>query len=184
MIYEIKSDNLTIKYDLQYKSVKNINLRIHSDGSIHISANRWISHNTIEKFIISKSDYILKALKKIEHSRKAPLHEYYTETEFFELTHRLCEKIYPYFKKSGLKYPVIKFREMVSQWGNCYPERGFVTFSTNLRFAPAECIEYVVAHEFVHFLHPNHSVGFYEELAKIIPDWKKRRQKLKEIHIR
>ena len=45
-------------------------------------------------------------------------------------------------------------------------------------------MEYVVAHEFTHFLRPDHSRNFYNELSKIMPDYKKRRQKLNEISIR
>ena len=93
----------------------------------------------------------------------------------------LCEKIYPYFESIGIKHPQIRFKKMVSQWGNCYHKRSILTFNINLMYAPPECIEYVVAHEFVHFLQPNHSERFYRELEKIMPDWKERRKKLKMI---
>ena len=42
MIKEIKLNNTVIKYDLQYKKVKNINLRIKADGSVCVSANRKV----------------------------------------------------------------------------------------------------------------------------------------------
>ena len=45
-------------------------------------------------------------------------------------------------------------------------------------FAPAECIEYVVLHEFAHFVHPNHSKDFYALVEKLMPDWKERREML------
>ena len=53
-----------------------------------------------------------------------------------------------------------------------------LTFNTLLIEAPVECIEYVVAHEFTHFLEANHSKNFYNKLEKIIPDWKQRKNLL------
>ena len=96
---------------------------------------------------------------------------------------QLCGAVYPYFKARGVKYPQIKFRKMVSRWGSCQPTKGILTFNTNLMYAPKECIEYVVAHEFTHFLQANHSDKFYKELEKICPDRKMRQKQLKEIVI-
>jgi predicted metal-dependent hydrolase len=44
--------------------------------------------------------------------------------------------------------------------------------------APVQCIEYVVAHEFTHFLEANHSRNFYKKLEAVMPDWKARKNKL------
>ena len=51
-----------IEYTLIRKDVKNINLRIHPDLSISISANPTVSKNTIEKFILSKGELILNSM--------------------------------------------------------------------------------------------------------------------------
>lgn len=184
MIKEIRLKEKTIRYDLQYKNVKNINLRIKYDGTINVSANKRVSQKTIDDFLLSKSEFILKALDKYSNSKKEELKQYYTEEEVRKIIVKLCETVYPYFKERGVSYPIIKFRRMVSQWGNCHYKQGVLTFNTNLMYAPIACIEYVVIHEFTHFLQPNHSTDFYNEIAKIMPDWKIRRQKLKEISIR
>ena len=39
---------------------------------------------------------------------------------------------------------------------------------------------YVVVHEYCHFLQPNHSPAFWAEVAKLLPDWKARRELLKK----
>jgi predicted metal-dependent hydrolase len=53
-----------------------------------------------------------------------------------------------------------------------------VTFARQLIEAPLPCVEYVVWHEMVHFVHPNHSADFYRVLAAFLPDWKVRREQL------
>lgn len=184
MIKEIYLNDKKIQYELQYKNVKNINLRIKYDGSVRVSANRRVSQKYIEEFMRSKSDFILNALEKCKMRSDEPQKQYFDENEIFGIITALCEKAYPHFEKRGIKYPQIKFRQMVSCWGTCHTKKGVLTFNTNLMFAPIECIEYVVLHEFTHFLQANHSPKFYEELSAVCPDWKNCRQRLKEINIR
>lgn len=91
-----------------------------------------------------------------------------------------CERVYPAFAARGVKWPEIRFRRMTSRWGSCQPPRGVLTFNTGLVHADAQCIEYVVAHEFCHFLHPDHSPAFHAELAALIPDWRERKKRLND----
>lgn len=169
-----------IEYDLNFKKVKNINLRIKRDGVVSVSASRKVPVALIDEFVLSKAEIILKSIDKLA---KIPQKEYFSEKEIRQIVLEMCEKVYPYFEKRGIDYPQIKFRKMVSQWGNCRSAKKVLTFNINLRFAPPECIEYVVLHEFTHFLQANHSKLFYAELEKICPDWKSRRKLLKEIKI-
>lgn len=183
MIKEILLSNTKIQYDLQLKKVKNINLRIKPDGTIHVSASKRISQNTIDNFLISKADFILNALEKYKNMPDMPRRQYFSEAEIREVITELCRKSYPYYENLGIEYPQIKFRKMVSRWGSCHPTKGILTFNTNLMYAPVSCIEYVVLHEFTHFLQANHSSKFYDELVKVCPDWKTHRKMLKEIPI-
>ena len=93
-----------------------------------------------------------------------------------EAVDSLCASVYPAFEIYGIPYPQIKYRHMKSMWGNCRAERGILTFNYALVHAPMECIEYVVCHEFTHFLEPNHSAKFYDKLDSFLPDWKKRKR--------
>lgn len=84
----------------------------------------------------------------------------------------LCRAVYPVFAAHEVQFPEIRFRAMVAQWGNCRPKRGVLTFNTRLLAAPVRCIEYVVIHEFTHFLYPNHSRQFYQFIEAELPDWR------------
>jgi predicted metal-dependent hydrolase len=95
----------------------------------------------------------------------------------------LCESVFPIFKKHGIIYPQIRFRKMVSRWGSCQPKRNILTFNYALVSAPIRCIEYVVYHEFTHFMQPNHSRKFYLALSTFLPDWKDRKKELENIPI-
>ena len=64
MIKRIKLLDREIEYDLQRKRVKNINLRIKPDMTITVSANSRVSESRIERFILEKQEFILRALEK------------------------------------------------------------------------------------------------------------------------
>lgn len=59
-------NNHSISYTLVRKNVKNLNLRIHTDKSVHISAPKSVSYNKIDEFVLSKGEYILKAFEHFE----------------------------------------------------------------------------------------------------------------------
>ena len=71
MIKRIKLLNKEIEYDLQIKSVKNINLRIKPDKTITVSANSRVPESKIERFILEKQEFILRALEKYGKMQKS-----------------------------------------------------------------------------------------------------------------
>ncbi len=184
MLKQIRAGEAMVEYSLQYKKVKNINLRIKPDGTVYVSANKGVPQKVIDEFVMSKADFIQKALDRYKNREDAQQEPYYTESEVCEVITAFCKEAYPYYAKYGIQYPQIRFRKMVSRWGSCHPIKGILTFNLNLMYAPPACIAYVVWHEFTHFLQANHGKEFYEELEKVCPDWRVCRQKLKEISVR
>ena len=90
-----------------------------------------------------------------------------------------CRIIYNnYFKDYGIPFPEIKIRKMKSRWGSCHVDKNTLVFNKALVFVPENCIEYVVCHEFVHFLHPDHSKRFYLDLDIVYPSWKEAKKTL------
>ena len=78
------------------------------------------------------------------------------------------------------KTPEIKYRRMNKRWGSCTPS-GVITFNTELIKAPTHCIDYVVLHELCHLVHEGHNVKFYHLLDVLMPDWKKRKERLEKV---
>ena len=73
-----------------------------------------------------------------------------------------------------LEFPEVKIRDMKSRWGSCTPAKNSITLNRKLIHYPFEFIEYVVLHEFVHFIQPNHSKAFYNIIENYMPDYKTR----------
>ena len=90
----------------------------------------------------------------------------------------LVDKFYPIIEIFGVSRPRISVRKMKTLWGSCSVSKGKVTFNRELTQAKPEVIEYIVLHELVHFLQPNHSKYFYDFLGTYMPDWKERKKAL------
>ncbi len=238
MIKTVTLGEKKVQYELTIKNVKNVNLRIKSDGSISVSANRRVPLSTIEGFIKSREEFILSALERFESERENKPKEYeYTDGERIiilgkerilrvsegkankaslcdgaqyisltvkdtsdlemkkrtfdkwqkdicrELITEVCRRTYdkyPVFRERGIPFPELHFKTMRTRWGSCNSRGGSLNFNYELIKAPLECIEYVVLHEFVHFLHNDHSKNFYGALSELMPDWKERKRILND----
>ena len=61
-------------------------------------------------------------------------------------------------------------RTMKTRWGSCTPKTGAIRINARLAAYPAECLEFVVAHELVHLLEPSHNARFHMLLDEFCPD--------------
>lgn len=118
---------------------------------------------------------ILRVKDTTDFARKEKVMKKWLKRKEREVFEDICTAIYPLVKNYGVKYPLIKIRDMKSRWASCQPQRGIVTLNGKMIAAPKEAIEYVVLHELVHFIHPNHSKDFYGLVEKLMPDWKMRK---------
>lgn len=90
----------------------------------------------------------------------------------------LIAQTYAKFQKYNVPFPTLKIKTMKSRWGSCQPQKGIITLNSRLIDAPRDSVEYVVLHEFAHFIHPNHSKQFWDLVTMMMPDWKARRRVL------
>ena len=69
-------------------------------------------------------------------------------------------------------------RKMTTRWGSCNSRKGYINLSLNLIEKAPELVEYVVLHELAHLIYPHHQKSFYDFIAKLMPDFKTREQRL------
>lgn len=174
-----------LTYELTRKKVKNINLRLGEDLSIRVSANPRVPLSFIDAFVQSKEGWILEKQAKMKSQTKATgererLIEAYTNEECLEFFERVSDKFFPLFAHVLDEKPEIKVRLMKSRWGVCHVDKGRIVLNKLLILKPLEQVEYVILHEYVHFIHPNHQKGFHELMHYHMPDYKERKRKLTE----
>lgn len=74
----------------------------------------------------------------------------------------------------------IAVRDQRQRWGSCAPD-GTLRFNWRIAMAEPALLDYVVVHELAHLLHRNHSRDFWAEVERVMPDFRIRRQRLKEV---
>ncbi len=74
--------------------------------------------------------------------------------EALALFTELSDAVFPLFARvlDG-RPPVLKVRQMKTRWGVCAPARRQITLNLRLAEKPRAAAEYVVLHEYAHFVH-------------------------------
>lgn len=75
---------------------------------------------------------------------------------------------------------VFGVRRMRNLWGSCNARKRRIWFNLALARVPIRCIEYVVTHELVHLVVPNHSHLFEQKMDQWLPRWREARKELND----
>lgn len=175
----VTADGTLIEYELTRKRVKNINVRISTDGKVSASAPYFVSLGAVDSLVIKCKDKIVRAREKLSKNAVRELTAM-EKKEFKNALILLTRQTMALFPEIETPFPEIKLRKMTSRWGSCNVAKNIITYSTELYFKSEECRRYVAAHELCHLLVQNHSKAFWERLEKAVPDCKKLRKKLNE----
>jgi predicted metal-dependent hydrolase len=73
----------------------------------------------------------------------------------------------------------IRITSAQTRWGSCSGENN-LAFSFRLIMAPPAVIDYVIVHELMHIKEKNHSAKFWGLIEFVMPEYKTRRQWLKD----
>ena len=90
----------------------------------------------------------------------------------------VLDKLYPIISRHNIIKPTILVAKMQTLWGSCSRKLCKINLNYYLYKASVACIEYVVFHEMVHLMYPNHDKNFYEFLTIYMPDWQERKKQL------
>ncbi len=90
----------------------------------------------------------------------------------------LQERVKLYAAQHGFKPARIRITSARTRWGSC-SSSGTLSFTWRLVMAPLDVVDYVVIHELVHLRVHNHSKDFWEGVAALMPDYKRRMTWLK-----
>lgn len=127
------------------------------NGTIYINTATNATQASLQKAVPSLiSRVIAKQFTRFMHNRLLELNELYF----------------------GKNIQGFRLKYTHSVWGSC-SRSGNINLSTRLLFAPDEVIDYVMVHELAHMVHPNHSDQFWNEVARVMPDYKEQERWLK-----
>lgn len=162
---------------------KTISLQVNPDLTIEVRAPLRMAKRDIDKFITSHEKWIKDKLAIMKERKTiAENSPKYTSEEIEALADKAVEiipkKVKHYAEKIGVTYGSITIRCQKTRWGSC-SAKGNLNFNCLLMLMPDEVIDYVVVHELCHRKELNHSQKFWNEVEKILPDYKIRENILK-----
>ena len=79
-----------------------------------------------------------------------------------------------------VKVKEIHLRQMQQKWASI-SRKGRLTLNTELLHLPKALTEFVIVHELVHLLVPNHGKLFKSLMSAYLPDWEERQDRLRAL---
>ena len=166
-------------------SRKTLAVQIRTDGTVIARAPLRMPKDRILCFLSEKASWIRMQQGKMQEREKmrqqARIHlDAAQEKELRERAKSVLAQRTAYFARQvGATYGRITVRDQKTRWGSC-SQTGNLNFNFRLILAPLEVLDYVVVHELCHRRQMNHSTQFWQEVAQVLPDYRKRKAWLTE----
>lgn len=180
---DIELHKRKVQYTLKVSNrAKRMRLAVYCDGDFVVTAPRHVSNSIVEKFIISRSGWILDKMnffKSLEGSSlfkdtKATFDLYKEQAQI------LAEnRVEHYNKIYKFKFNKITIKNQKTRWGSC-SKKGNLNFNYKIALLPESLADYIVVHELCHLGEFNHSQKFWNLVAKVMPNYLEIRNDLKK----
>ena len=171
-----------LQVELTRKRVKKMNMRVKApNGRIVISAPYIVPDREVIAFVRSRRDWIDKAVSRTIANAAAhpePADKREKEARRRDLKRRVEERLPVIEEATGLYCTGWTVRDMHSRWGSCNTKTHHINLSLMLATRSDAELDYVILHELVHTVVPNHGPEFYALMDRFMPGWKKIRKAL------
>lgn len=176
----IRSDRRSLGLEIRKIPEGGAELLIRAPRRMKIAYIEWFI-NEKERWITEK---YLAALVEKPCPQMMEIPEYVTEQWLrTEGAERFQQKTAFWAARMKVTYGRITIRDQKTRWGSC-SSRGNLNFNWRLLLMPERVMDYVIVHELAHRREMNHSAAFWQIVETYLPDYRERRQWLKENGVR
>ena len=165
---------------------KTVAIQVNKDLSVTVRAPRRATQKDIERILKEKESWINKHIEKMKEKKAqydALEVKRLTNAEIQELADKalliIPERVKYFAKLIGVDYGRITIRNQRTRWGSC-SSKGNLNFNCLLMLTPPDVLDYFVVHELCHRKEMNHSKAFWNEVEKVLPNYKELVRWLKE----
>ncbi len=152
----ITVDGVTLELTVERKDVKHVNARLR-DTTLTVSAPREMRQATLDPIITDLARRLL---------RRARAHEVNAAEDALALARRVATRFAAPPEVAAVRFVTTQ----QACWGSYSPATRTIRLNATLRQMPRWVLEYVVAHELAHAVHPNHSPAFWALLRQVAPN--------------
>ena len=148
-------DGVTLRLEVARKKVKSINVRLVGD-ELRVSAPRWVSARELDEAV----DTLARRLVRRERAKKIN-----GEDNALELARRVARRFPDPPEVAAARFST----RQGSRWGSYSTRTRTIHLNAAIRLMPPWVLEAVVAHEFAHTFHLDHSPAFWELVRSVCP---------------
>lgn len=91
---------------------------------------------------------------------------------------RIRRRVAYFAPKVDVKPRDIEVKDLGHRWASCSP-LGNLSFHWKCMMAPLGIIDYIIVHELCHFHHLDHTDAFWNEVDKVMPNYRERKEWLR-----
>ncbi len=92
---------------------------------------------------------------------------------------RIAARVAHHASRVAVHPRAVEVRELGFRWASCQPS-GNLHFHWKCMMAPLTVIDYIVLHELCHLRHGDHSAAFWNEVDKVMPEYRERKEWLRQ----
>lgn len=92
---------------------------------------------------------------------------------------RIADRVVHHAARVGVKPGQTQIKELGYRWASCL-KNGDLYFHWKCLMAPTKIIDYIVVHELCHLHHRDHTDAFWNEVDKVMPDYRERKEWLRQ----
>ena len=91
---------------------------------------------------------------------------------------RIQQRVSYFAEKVGVKVGQVQIKDLGFRWASC-STKGDLQFHWKCMMAPLTVIDYIVVHELCHSHYRDHSLAFWNEIDKVMPLYRERKEWLR-----
>ena len=172
-----------MEYTLIRSKRKTLSMELR-DGEVIVRAPLRVSKKSIDAFVESHTDWLYRQKAKQQKRNEEtaalrPLTEEELAALFKQAQAYFPQRVKHYASLMGVEYGRVTIRCQKTRWGSCSLKKN-LNFNFLLMLTSEEVRDSVIVHELCHLKEMNHSKRFYEEVEKVLPDYKRYDRWLKE----
>ncbi len=162
---------------------RRLRITIRNDKSIRITIPRRGSLKEAKEFLLLKSSWVQKQLRRIERYGDCREIGDLSNIDIEKGQEELFSRLNYFCQKYNFSYRRATFRNQKTRWGSC-SGRNNINLNINLLGIPGYLQDYVLLHELVHTRHKNHGREFWGEMNNLMGDARKLDKEMRKYRIR
>ena len=168
-------------YSIVRSKRKTVAIDVYRDCSVKVRAPLRMAKADIDNFVKRNISWIEKQQAKHSVNKENAIEITEAQIKQLKISAKeiLSQKTEYFSSIMNVQPKGVKITSATTCWGSCSYVNS-ICYSYRVMLLDDECQNYIVVHELSHIKQKNHSAAFYAEIEKIIPDYRRIKNKIKD----